>query len=525
MDDAPAIKVERYEDEYLMRVMPLRELAKARGDKSAENPPLFDLPDGVAVVTDTVQLYLRPVNYDDIRLDNGVETSASHAKACALLHLLYNAGDRAVEGAGGQRVDWHGARMHAVVIEPRGSSLVSERIAAALKLADDMIELSKSARSTFLSELGVDLKFRVGIDVGPCVAINSGRSDEREPMFIGPAANHAAKLAMGDTPGVYLSDRIREAMSLRQAGSLIEEKELAASDVELAQLRVRSVVLAETSSAKERFGTWERDVRENRVNVLRPSDFAFHRHSPPLRSIDYAQLTPANSIRMPIAAIFADLDEYTKYIDRCMGTGNIAEAVRLLHVIRSELNAVVQSDFGGRKVRFIGNSILGILAEGSSIEIDEGATVNQAALCAGALRSSFSLCAQLMPEARQLGLAIGFELGQTPITRIGIRGERAVRAASSLTVRASEACQRECEGTETKIGASAYEKAGLPIKVLFANSHKASNLTYDIVAGQIDPGGVSANVSGAPKTAAGTVAIVAASAIAATEPARAYVAK
>lgn len=522
-DNAPDIKVERYAENYLPRITLERNLAHARGSAAPDNPPLFSLADGAAVLVDTVQVYVRLLNYDDFRLDGGRETTDSHARGLALLHTLYSAADRVVEGAGGQRVDYHGARLHAVVIEPHGEASVRERIAAALDLAQQMVELARLAGRQFLGELGGNLRFRVGIDAGPCVAINSGRSDEREPMFVGPAANHAAKLAQGDIEGIYLSDRVRAIYGLRRMATIVDEKAFAATSIELGTVQGSPTGPHGTAKAAGRFDGWLVEARDQLWMPLSPRDFAFHQHTPPLRSIDYAQLSPSRSIRMPLAVIFADLDRYTAYIDRCMAEGCLDEAVRLLHVLRSEMNAVVQNDFGGRKVRFIGDCILAILAVGSAHEIDLQGTVTRAALCAGALRSSFDLCGEIMPEARKLGLAIGIETGETPISRIGIRGvDRAVRVVSSLAVRGSESSQSDCGGTQTRLGPNAYADANAAVRSLFWRDRTADGLTYNDVAVATDGSLVAATVATTPAARVAPAVVTGAAAAAIATPARGY---
>ena len=296
---------------------------------------------------------------------------------------------------------------------------------------------------------------------------------------------------------------------------------MAASIVELGSLRQVQADVVATASAG-RLDRWIADAQERRWTSLSPADFQFHQHTPPLRSIDYAALSPGRSIRMPLAAIFADLDGYTAYIDRGMAEGGLDEAVRLLHVLRSEMNAVVQSDFDGRKVRFIGDCILAIIADGDGRTVDIRETVRQAALCAGALRSSFDLCGEIMPETRKLGLAIGFETGETPVSRIGIRGDRAVRVASSLAVRASEQCQRECDGTQTKIGRHAHENADAAVRALFGAGRTASNLDYDDVATGIDGSRVAATVAGTQAARVAPAILKGAAVMTVAAPARAY---
>lgn len=484
--DAPQIRVERFDSELSWR---LREV-RARGGR-VEDParPLYNLPEGVAVVADSVHVYVNLVNYDEKRLDQGRETELSHKRALAFLHHHYAALDRVVEDAGAQRVDFHGARLHAVIVEPAGEAGAQERIARGLRLALDMIALANAADQSLLDG-AYAAQFRVGMDAGPCVAIDSGRDDEREPLFIGSAANHAAKLADGSQPGIYLSPRIRHVFGMVLAHSSPRAAP-PASEKEIAQILkadpssggVQAVLDATT---ERRMTAWRDDIRQHRVRTAASEDFIFHQHRLPLCTIDYQLLMPSNSIRMPVASIFADIDGYTRYIDDAMINNAVAEAVRNLHVIRSELNAVVQDDFSGRKVRFIGDCIHGLLAGGTETEVDFGDTVDIAAQCAGGLRSSFNLCRSMLPNIEQLGLAIGFELGETPVSRVGIRGERSVRVASSRATIASEAAQSECGGDETRMGDVAWGYASHTLRAFFPGQ-VAGGLTYDDVAFQ-EPG-------------------------------------
>ncbi|MEH3036186.1 MAG: hypothetical protein PGN23_06800 [Sphingomonas adhaesiva] len=511
MRNTPRIRVERLEEEYLPRRAKERQFRETMGVRAAESPALYDLPDGAAVVVpDAVHVYVRAISYDDVRVENGQETEASHKRALAFLNLLYVSGDRAVQAIGAQRVDFHGARMHAVVTEPTGQASLGARLSRALAIARDMTDLARAIDRTLPDGSRFPLRFRIGVDAGTCIAINSGRSDDREPVFIGPAANHAAKLADGDREGIYLSDRLRRMLGLQTAGSLDLERaqEVPAYLVAAAAERFRA------SGSAARLEEFLRDQRGGEVTPLSPSAFTFHRHTPPLSGIDYAALSPSRSVRMPLASVFADLDRYTAYVDHCMATGCLPDAVRLLHVLRSEFNAVLQRDFGGRKVRFIGDCIHGLLAVGTSFETDEQATIELATQCAGALRSSFELCQRIVEHADRLGLAIGFEYGWTPVTRIGIRGERSVRTASSLASRGSERCQRQCGGDETMIGEAAYDRAPVPVRKLFGPSRIASGLTYDDVA--------TAGTPVAPKVAAAAAPAILSSPAAAAPLSRAY---
>ena len=486
---APQIVVERFDEGLELR---LEAIERTRGRARKASRSLYDLPPDVAVIADTVHVYVNLVNYDDMRLEEGRETEASHARALAYLHLHYAAMDRVVEETGAQRVDYHGARLHAVIAEPSGPDGAQERVARGLRLALETTALAEAANRTIFGDDYV-AQFRIGIDSGICVAIDSGRDDEREPLFVGPAANYAAKLAVGDEPGVFLAPNIRRIFDLSGVDEL--QRKSTEDEVEIvlrADRRSTRIYEDIEVNAATRAARWAGDIREHRAATANARDFIFHSHSLPLKTIDYADLMPSNSIRMPVVSIFADIDGYTRYIDQAISRSGVAAAVRNLHVIRSELNAVVQDDFDGRKVRFIGDCIHGLVAEGEGSTVDEEASVDLGAQCVGALRSSFNLCQEMLQDIDQLGLAIGFELGQTPISRIGIRGDRAVRVASSKATISSEVCQGACNGVETMIGEAAYRSATAAVRALFPGQI-AADLTYDDVAFQ--PPGSSATAS------------------------------
>lgn len=168
-------------------------------------------------------------------------------------------------------------------------------------------------------------------------------------------------------------------------------------------------------------------------------------------------------------------------MENCIRNQHVSEMVTNLHVIRSELAATLKHDFGGRKVRFIGDCIQGLLAEGTRTETDSSETVREAVRVAAGMRSSFELCQENLPNVNSLGIAIGIEFGTTPITRIGIRGDRSVRCSVSRAVTASEELQSNCGGLETALGPRALQNAPAAIRRLFDAQGIATGLDFDAV--------------------------------------------
>lgn len=485
MKSNPEVIVENYVEQYLPKHQRMMAEARALGTV-VDDKPLFNLKKNEAVLVDGVHIYANLINYDDYLLAEGIETAASHERALNFLHLHYSACDRVVENCDAQRVDFHGGRMHAVILEPTGAHNEGQRVAKAIILAEQLRSLSSSAALEMRNGDYVS-KYRFGIDTGKCVATNSGQGLEPEPLFLGSAANHAAKLADGEEVGIFISDTAQAALvnkSIPSVGNLFDRLVDERLSYKLDETSLPEIALLNVGSLRrvdEIFSNWQADIRLNKdAFVAEATSFQFHKHKLPLNTIEYEKLMPSNSVRMTMVSVFGDLDGYTKYVDGAMSDfGRLGNAVRNLHVIRGEMANVVHDDFEGRKVRFIGDCIHGILSAGEDTEVNEKEAVRQAIHCAGGLRSSFELCKDQLPEANQLGLAIGIELGDTPVTRLGIRGERSVRVASSVSTSSSEDEQKRCDGVQTAIGSIAYSACSQSARALFNDQRKVANLDFD----------------------------------------------
>ncbi len=461
INDAPDIDIQRF-NQYLPLYETQRALKAARSEPVS--PPLFSLPKGKAIVVDTVQIYISITNYDEFRIDEGQETSASHERALRLLHLYYSAADRVIEDSPAQRIDFHSGRIHAVILETEGHGVSRETLGQALGFVEDFKKVAAAANQR-LANSEFEAEFRVGIDVGTCVAINNGTGLEQEPLFLGGAANHAAKLADGDEPGVYASGAVHRILGQPELGIYEQFRGISEEQISInaarrgADERIVFGVQDRQSYTDSIVGLWNEEIKRGDFPDITNPTFQFFHKEPPFSEIDYAELMPSNTIRMPLVSMFADLSGYTNYIDNAVASGEIRKAVRALYVIRDEFQNVVEADFGGRKVRFIGDCIHALIAEGSSSETDRQESVASAAKCAGGLHSSFGLCKTTLGGLEELGLAVGVELGVTPVSRIGIRGDRSVRVASSVATTRSEKMQKECEHNGVKFGETALRAA------------------------------------------------------------------
>lgn len=460
---------------YLSERTFLRDQAHSRGQRF--NEPIFAVPLNRAILTHGVHIYANLTGFNDRLLEDGRETEASHRRSMQFLHGHYEACDRLITAFGIQRVDFHGGRLHAVVMTPTGAENEIQRLEIALAFAAAFREMVARLSDRYGGEFQTGV--RIGIDTGPAVAINSGRRGELEPLFIGSPANHAAKRAAGTTEGIYLTDRARAVLTASRS----ENPVFVDARYETAMLNRDIVTNGRMASARSRVDEAFEAFSARRAvadasSGGRHAEFIFRYRQPPLSTIDYADHPPSNSIRMPLASIFADIAGFTAYVDNAMQNGTVAEAVANLHVLRGEMNYVARDDFAGRKVRYIGDCLHALMAEGDGRNTDERGTVRSAVLAAAAIRSSFDLCRTILPNIGELGIAIGIELGPTPIARLGLVGDASVRCASSRATCRSEEIQGVCNGSETNIGADAYAAADTHVRRLFASGQAARGLNY-----------------------------------------------
>ncbi|RWL91019.1 MAG: transcriptional regulator [Mesorhizobium sp.] len=434
---------------------------------------LTSIPTNKAYRMDAVHLYVDILNLRDMLESTQSEGETCHKRTLRFLNLHYRAVHRILASSDAIRVDFHNQRLHAVVAKPYGDDAEGDRVNRAVAIAqlisDVLLETGDDDENIPAAEV------RIGIDSGRALAVNNGRSGNREPLFLGRPANMAAKIASnGSDTGIYLSNEARKAIGL---------EELDDEDVPLAPLTEAEIKDCQNAanlglSKDSVVSDWRADNKKNPIGA-----FVFSRATPPLRDLDISVLTPGNSKRMETVSVYADVDNFTAYVDAHIDD-DAEDVVRCLHVIRSELDRVLSSDFSGRRIRFIGDCIHGHVMEGTAHQTYDEDTVSTSALCAGGLRSSFDLAIERLGandvDTDDLGLAIGFEFGPTAITRLGMQGDR-VRCSTGRAVLGSEAEQKRCNGDQTAIGKAAYDAGPESVRKLFGTSRRKSGLTYDVV--------------------------------------------
>ena len=436
--------------------------------KFVRETDLTNLPRNVAYRIHGAHLYADILNLTDMLHVTGVEGETCHRRTLRFLNLHYRAVYRILQRIDAIFVDFHNQRLHSVVAKPYDSEVA--RVHKAVAVGQLIIDV--------LAQTGEDAdhpaaKVRVGVDTGETLAVNNGRRGHREPLFLGEAANQAAKRACsGTSVGIYLTNKARETVGLERVDN---EDTTALTTAEIATSKEKAALDVTAGDIVEE---WKEDLKNSPIGA-----FVFSGHTPPFSTLDIEELSVKNSRRQDASTVYADIDGFTAYVGKNITTdGASKHVVRALHVLRSELDAVLHTEFAGRKVRFIGDCVHGLLAEGTAQTTDAIETISNMTQCAGALRSSFDLALSKLKtsgtDATSLGLAIGFEYGPMTVTRLGMKGEL-VRCSVSRGVLGAEAEQSRCSGAETAIGSVAYAAGNDAIRSVFGEKRKRAGLDYE----------------------------------------------
>jgi class 3 adenylate cyclase len=423
---------------------------------------ILDLPVNKAYVVPAAHFYIDIVNARTL-LDGDAETEQLHKRALRFLNLHQRATDVILDTVEVLKVDFHNQRLHAVVTHPLNDE--AGRIHKAIVVADMVTQLLGEVTDPDDKNTGAIV--RVGIDSGRALAVTNGRRNHREPLFLGNPPNLAAKLAAAKhVAGIYLTNNARAAIGLQQVGNPHM------SPLTAEEIKGSYRAAGETGDISRLRTSWQEELKKTPLSA-----FSFTRPTPPLRDFEdeFDKVGPQTSRRIDSVTLFADIDGFTRYV-----SSNLDDPrgiVRALHVMRSEMHAVLREDFGALKVRFIGDAIHGVLAEGET-DTDAPETISVATLAAGGLRSSFELAKTRVDGVAALGLAIGFDYGPAALTRLGVRGELNRCGIGRATYGAEDEQQR-AKGRETAIGQRAYNAASRAVKQLFTDIRLCADLTYD----------------------------------------------
>jgi hypothetical protein len=326
---------------------------------------LNNLPLSKAYRVRGTHIYVGVTNAAKLLRSDDIESERSHRRFLRFLHVYQRVAHTDVfTKTDAVKVDFHNERLHFVVYRPYDSE--KKRIVHAVAVGAAIARLVEAA-GVLHDELP-DANVSVGIESGIAFAVSNGTRGDRESLFVGRPANRAAHLL--GRRGVFVGEAAREALGMTPDATV------ALTDQELADFTKRADL---PFDAEDLAVAWQDEL----AGAVQ-SDFVFTRPAPPLRFLDMDALTPKNSRRLEAGVIVADVDGFTAFVDAAEREGWSATAIRILHAARKELRDVLD-DFGGRKVRYVGDSIYGAIAEGTAYETDMEDTCSSAVVCAAAM--------------------------------------------------------------------------------------------------------------------------------------------
>jgi class 3 adenylate cyclase len=365
---------------------------------------------------------------------DGMEGSNDMQQLIQAIHLSQSEIFRIVEQVfQAYQVHFQGPKLHAVVCQPFGQQAGIAARAVLLQLV-----LGEFVQRVFHE---VFPRYRTmilasGTDLGKTLATRNGRKRNRELLFLGPAANYAAKIADTKDSFPRLTQELYHVLP-KQLQDLCEPVKAQAS----LQTQVYHLLppgRRVLQSLLDRYEIpWE--AEESRAILARAKhECALDgiQCGPARHRIDIPSLSMSNNRRVLAASLFADLSGYTRFIEHAEQTHAQETALRLLHVIRREMSSVVQEDYAGLHIQFQGDRIQGLFHVPRN---DERAIAMQAVSAAIGLQSSMEgTLKACLPEAKPLHLAIGVDIGETLVSRLGVRRHRDAICLGQAVERAAE---------------------------------------------------------------------------------------
>ncbi|MGI8495422.1 MAG: adenylate/guanylate cyclase domain-containing protein [Pyrinomonadaceae bacterium] len=392
------------------------------------------------------------------------------------VHIYQREVARIVEHAdkfSGLRVHFQGAKLHALFYRPidKTEKLAIKAFFLQLVLKDFVDDVFNPA-----FPFHDDFKVAGGADVGDVRGTRNGSRDDRELLFLGAAANYAAKI-INDAGQFRITKDLFDALpeKLQECCDKIND------DVYQIQ-KISQTTLDEL--LEEYDIPWDREASEKRVKDDKTNY--------PLKDVEYSSanslididlLGITNNKRVLAASIYGDVTGFTAYIDSADTDDKKKEALKVLHVIRKEMATVVKKDFEGIRVQFQGDRVQGLYHLPKDNEADIATEAVDAAV--GLQSSMEKTIKEVLPEAGHLKLAVGVDLDKTLVTKLGTHAHRD-RICLGQGVESAAKLEEKCSGGQIGVSKRIYDVLPERLSKHFSydnalKCYVAENLTADKV--------------------------------------------
>ena len=367
-------------------------------------------------------------------------------------------------------VHFQGPKLHAVVYRPIDDQTKIADKALLLQLA-----LHDFAANVFNSATAAtgDFKLASGSDIGDVIGTRNGQVADRELLFIGNPANHAAKVIGAGArtlPGTYaaLSDDLKALCTANTSGTFYSVK-------------VSQAALGELLA--DRGIDWDRAALKKRVEDKEASvsldDIAY---SDANEKINPDILSIRNNKRVTAASVFADIWGFTSYVHGKVDDTGKKEALRVFHAIRRESSIICRNDYDGVRIQYQGDRIQAIFHMPKG---DEQTIALEVLKAAAAMHSAMEdTLREKLPEIKDIHYAIGIDIGTTLVTKLGGHGQRDRVCLGTAVENAQMLEDKAAHAKETAISQSIYDLLPGYAQKLFTkrgDDFVAADLTLDKV--------------------------------------------
>jgi len=390
--------------------------------------------------------------YVDVANYNGLLRAADEVEAEELLRLLHIFAREVSKIVGSdfdaQKVHFQGPRLHALSYRPVGddSRITAKALLACLAIRhavgqfNDVFELSGTT----------EWKVAAGLDHGVCVATKNGSDGDRELLFLGSPANHAAKILRDS--GIRMTGAVHELLPADfnpyLGQSVVDDSWYVSAAPEAVE------------QLAESFG-WDWSLKKTRTRL----EDAAEKYTTGCvtvsgveEKIDKDKLGISNTKGIKGASLFADVDGFTGYIDSLSREDpDLVEAVRAFHVLRGVMRDTAVQDFEAVRIQYQGDRMQALGYR--PVDDDESIAFEAVALAAALTSVADKVVPQVVSPAAAKRLAIGIALGDVLVSKIGEHGRRDMVSIGGSTA-AAAAIQQRLDGGD--IGIDSELRSQLP---------------------------------------------------------------
>lgn len=367
-----------------------------------------------------------------------------------------------------------GARIHLLNYRPIDDD---EKLArAALLYAVALRRMTVQALNPQLDAVA-RLNCRAGLDLGETVGTRGGTAGDSELLFLGPAANRAAKL-LGERK-IIVSGGLLDALG--------DAVELSAEELPDGDAWAVSMTDEQHDAAIEKYGFgWSvKKSTDDLAGDLEKWPSERCKVGSCTDTVNFDSLSRSNSKLIEAAVLIADIDGFSAYIESLEHDTAKRDAIIALDMIRHEFREVLKNDYaGGVRVQYQGDNIVGLVhMPGKSTTKVAQRALDIAAGMQGSMQHTLS---KVVPEAKKLTVTIGVSLADTLATRLGPHGRRNAMVVGPAVTKADR-ITLALNGTEVGFSKQAYDALPEHLQASFEWSHKAKAwVAADLPADKLD---------------------------------------